>query len=177
MSEGASPVHEYLIALGGNVPVARIGRPRAVIAAALDALGSDAVPWVDLLARSSIVVTAPVGPSARRFANAAALVRTRLCPVDLLERLQGVERAFGRHRRGKRWSARTLDIDIVLWSGGRWRSSALSIPHPHYRERSFVLEPALQIAPEWRDPQTGRSVRQTHARLARPRRTKAKDAP
>ena len=103
--------------------------------------------------------SAPVGPSTRRFANAAVLLDTPLAPPDLLADLKDIEAAFGR-RAGRRWGARVIDLDIVLWSGGIWTSPGLSIPHPPFRARGFVLGPLVALAPGWRDPLTGRSVRQ-----------------
>jgi 2-amino-4-hydroxy-6-hydroxymethyldihydropteridine diphosphokinase len=118
---------------------------------------------------SDIIETPPIGPSQRRYANAAAVVETGLDPQSLLRALKGIERAFGM-RRGQRWSARALDLDIILWDGGIWSSSELTIPHARFRERRFVLDPAVQIAPDWRDPITRLSVRHLHGRLTRPTR-------
>lgn len=115
-----------------------------------------------------MVITAPIGPSSRRYANAAAIVASDLDPPRLLDRLKRIEKAFGR-RRNRRWGARVLDIDIVLWSAGPWRSRALTIPHTQYRNRAFVLGPANAIAPHWRDPDTGFTLRQLYARLTHPR--------
>jgi 2-amino-4-hydroxy-6-hydroxymethyldihydropteridine diphosphokinase len=67
----------------------------------------------------------------------------------MLGQLKAMERAFGR-RAGKRWGPRVLDLDIVLWSGGRFRSRRLAIPHPQLDKRSFVLQPLASIAPGWR---------------------------
>ncbi|WP_237489023.1 2-amino-4-hydroxy-6-hydroxymethyldihydropteridine diphosphokinase [Tsuneonella aeria] len=142
----------------------RFGPPRAVIAAACHALERDGVT---VAARSPIVDSDPLGPSRRRYANAVAVVRSALDPEAMLGRLQQVESAFGRIRRGRRWGARVLDLDLVLWSGGPWASWQLTLPHPHFRTRPFVLAPAVTVAPDWRDPMTGLSVRQLHVRLAR----------
>ncbi|RYD41366.1 MAG: 2-amino-4-hydroxy-6-hydroxymethyldihydropteridine diphosphokinase, partial [Verrucomicrobiaceae bacterium] len=60
-----------------------------------------------------------------------------------------------------------LDLDIVLWSGGIWVSPGLAIPHPAFRERGFVLSPAMDVAADWRDPVTGLKVRHLFARLTR----------
>lgn len=156
--------NRYLIALGGNCPHPRHGSPRAVIKAAFDALDHGKLA-VD--ARAPIIETPPLGPSRRRFANAAAVVRTKLAPEDLLRKLQKIERRFGRKRRGVRWGARVLDLDIVLWSGGAFASKRLVVPHPRFRERLFVLKPALSIAPGWRDPLTGLSIRHLNARATK----------
>lgn len=150
--------HVYAIAVGSNRR-GRHGDPRAEVAAALDALDGLASP---------IMASAPVGPSTRTFANAVTLVATDAEPRALLTRLKAMERAAGR-RAGRRWGARVLDLDIVAWSGGVYGDEALTIPHVAFRERAFVLAPLLAVAPRWRDPVTGRTMRQLHARLTRPR--------
>ena len=121
-----------------------------------------------ILRTAPVHLTRPIGPSRRRYANSAALVETALPPGELLDLLKRLEAAFG-PRRGQRWSARVLDCDIILWSGGTWSSGALTIPHVAFRDRIFVLGPALAIAPRWRDPLTGKTMRHLHARLTRPR--------
>ena len=68
------------------------------------------------------------------------LVASDLSPPDMLAELKGIERDFGR-RGGRRWGARVLDLDIVAWSGGRWRGHGLTIPHPRLAQRDFVLGP------------------------------------
>ena len=143
-----------------------VGGPRLVIGAALAALEAEGLV---VEAASPIVETPPLGPSLRRYANGAAVVETALEPPALLALLQRIERAFGRKRRGQRWRARSLDLDIVLWSGGAWIDEALIIPHPRFRRRSFVIAPAAAIAPDWRDPATGLTLNQLCARLTRTR--------
>ena len=118
----------------------------------------------NIRATAPIMMTSPVGPSLRLFANSALLVESPLPPEAMLAGLQQIERALGR-RRHRRWGQRRMDIDIILWSGGRWNSRSLHIPHPAFRDRSFVLKPLYAVAPGWRDPVTGLSVRQLHARL------------
>ena len=111
----------YAIALGSNRP-GRHGMPADEVRAAVAALG-DGVRGV-----SAIITTAPLGPSIRAFANAVVLVESAMAPPAMLRHLKAIERAFGR-RRGRRWGARVIDLDIVLWSGGRWRSAGLVVPH------------------------------------------------
>jgi 2-amino-4-hydroxy-6-hydroxymethyldihydropteridine diphosphokinase len=151
----------YLIALGSNVRHVRHGRPEAVLRAALAHLPGK------LAAAAPIITSAPLGPSLRRYANGAAIIISNLDPADILDRLQTIERQFGRKTGGQRWSARVLDLDIVLWSGGPWSSPGLTVPHGAFRERGFVLGPACTIAPRWRDPITGLTLRQLKARLTR----------
>jgi len=143
-----------------------VGGPRRVLEAALAALEAEGLA---LDAVSPAIDSAPLGPALRHYANAAAVIATELAPPALLELLQRIERAFGRRRRGSKWRARPLDLDIVLWSGGRWRSASLTIPHPEFRRRTFVLDPAAAVSLRWRDPGTGLTMRQLAARLTRPR--------
>jgi 2-amino-4-hydroxy-6-hydroxymethyldihydropteridine diphosphokinase len=154
----------YLIALGSNVRHPRIGHPRKVLVAALEELDRKGIELIDA---SPVIESDPIGPSMRRYANGVALVSSKLEPDELLARLKHIERKFGRRSGGQRWRARVLDLDIVLWSGGILASDDLVIPHPLFRERSFVLGPANTIAGDWRDPLTGLSVRQLTARLTR----------
>ena len=164
----AGPLSRYAIALGSNRRHGRHGAPERVIAAALAALGAAGVA---VIAASPVIRTAALGPAGRGFANAAALVETPLPPPALLALLKRIERDFGR-RRGRRWGARVLDLDILLWSGGAWpsfpravRPGRLAVPHPGLPARAFVLDPLIRITPEWRDPRSGRTVRQMRARL------------
>ena len=158
--------HLYLVALGSNQRHPQFGRPRDVLEVALD-LMSPSVGSV--LARSPIITSAPVGPSQRQYANGAAIISTVWEPDEMLEALQVLEDVLGRKRMGQRWRSRTLDLDIVLWSGGIVAERDLQVPHPLFRERDFVLGPAATIAPGWRDPVTGLTVKQLHARLTRHR--------
>ncbi|MGX7927732.1 2-amino-4-hydroxy-6-hydroxymethyldihydropteridine diphosphokinase [Tsuneonella sp. HG094] len=155
----------YLIALGSNVPHAHWGRPTLVVGAALEKLGEAGIT-VERASRT--FTTNPVGPSNRRYANAAAVIATGLTPPDLLDVLKDIEAVFGRRQSGQRWRGRVLDLDIVLWTGGCWSDPSLTIPHPAFRTRAFVLAPASEVAPKWRDPITGLTIRQLATRLTRP---------
>ncbi|MEE1878472.1 2-amino-4-hydroxy-6-hydroxymethyldihydropteridine diphosphokinase [Erythrobacteraceae bacterium 1XM1-14] len=150
--------------MGSNRRHHRFGPPVGVLAAALEELAALGT----VLARSPVISTDPLGPAQRRFANAAALVESELDPQAMLAALQRLEREFGR-RRWRRWGDRVLDCDIVLWDGGVWEGHDLTIPHPEFRLRDFVLAPAMSIAPQWHDPVSGLSISQLHARLTKPR--------
>lgn len=149
----------YVIALGSNRR-GRHGGPEREVAAGLAAIGG-------VRAASPILTTAPLGPSKRRFANAVAVIDSDEQPPALLARLKRIERAFGR-RRGRNWAARVIDLDILLWSQGPWSGPELVIPHRLFRTRRFVLDPLVHIAPDWRDPLTGLTIRQLRTRLTRP---------
>jgi len=137
-----------------------------VLAAALERLAEEGI---QILEAAPVLLTEPVGPSLRRYANSAAVIRTTLDPPSLLACLKRIEREFGRRAGGQRWTSRVLDLDIVLWSGGPFGKPDLIVPHPLFRTRRFVLDPAAAIAPRWRDPLTGLTIRQLHARLTHPR--------
>jgi 2-amino-4-hydroxy-6-hydroxymethyldihydropteridine diphosphokinase len=146
----------YAIAIGSNRP-GRHGRPEAEVRAAITALGP-------VVAMSRIVLTPPLGPSSRRYANAVAILESAESPPTLLARLKAIERNFGR-RPGRRWGARVIDLDIILWSGGVHVDTALTVPHPAFRARRFVLDPLETLVPRWRDPVTGFTMRQLAARV------------
>ena len=116
-----------------------------------------------------VIGSTPLGPSRRRYANTAAIVETMLEPRDCLAALKMIEHRFGRRAQGQRWSARVLDLDIVLWSGGIWQTRDLTIPHREFRNRLFVLAPALEVARNWRDPVTALTIAHLAARLTRRR--------
>ena len=92
-----------------------------------------------------------------RFLNAVAVGRTSLAPRELLETLLTVERDLGRERPYP-GAARTVDLDLILYGDLVIDEEGLSVPHPRFRERTFVLEPLVEVAPDWIDPVTGRSI-------------------
>ena len=137
--------HLYAIGIGSNRRHGRFGRPAGVVEAAIARLDQD----FGLFDASPIVLNPAHGGAGREFANAVALIESELDPPALLRQLKSIERDYGR-RRGRRWGSRVLDLDIVAWSGGKWRSRALTVPHPALEQRSFVLGPLAAIAPNWR---------------------------
>jgi 2-amino-4-hydroxy-6-hydroxymethyldihydropteridine diphosphokinase len=139
------------LALGSN-----LGDRRAHLAWAVDRLSA----LLQDSRSSPFIETAPVGvPDAQPpYLNAAVTGTTRLEPHDLLAALMALEQARGRTRTGVR-SARTLDLDLILYGDLVIDDATLTVPHPRFRERRFVLEPLAAIAPDWVDPVTGLSVR------------------
>ena len=155
--------HLYAIAIGSNRPHGQHGRPATVVEAAIACLERD----FGLFDASPIMLNPAHGGAGRDFANAVAIIESDLAPPALLARLKRLERDFGR-RRGRRWGARVLDLDLVLWSGGRYRSHRLTIPHRSLDKRAFVLQPLSAIAPAWpvRGPLKVRHLAQRLARRA-----------
>jgi 2-amino-4-hydroxy-6-hydroxymethyldihydropteridine diphosphokinase len=110
--------------------------------------------------------TVPVGvPDAQPvYLNAAAVGETALSADALLRTLLAVEVARGRERPHVH-AARTLDLDLILFGSAIIDRPGLTVPHPRFRERRFVLEPLAEIAPAMRDPVTGRSMSELLAAL------------
>jgi 2-amino-4-hydroxy-6-hydroxymethyldihydropteridine diphosphokinase len=152
--------HLYAIALGSNRRHGHHGRPPGVVEAAIARLDQE----FGLFDASPIILNAAHGGAGRDFANAVVLVESDIAPPAMLQQLKAIERDFGR-RPGRRWGERVLDLDIVLWSGGRHRSRRLTVPHRQLARRSFVLQPLAAIAPNW--PVGGLKVRHLAERLAR----------
>jgi 2-amino-4-hydroxy-6-hydroxymethyldihydropteridine diphosphokinase len=139
----------------------RHGRPAGVVEAAIAELDSR----FELFDTSPILLNSAAHGAGRDFANAVALIESDREPVEILDELHAIERAFGR-RSGKRWAARVLDLDILAWGGGRVRSRRLKIPHPMLDQRAFMLLPLSQVAPAWRI-RGALTPRHLAARLAR----------
>jgi 2-amino-4-hydroxy-6-hydroxymethyldihydropteridine diphosphokinase len=143
------------IALGGNLP-SPAGPPDVTLTAAvarLAVLGR-------ITACSSLYSTAPVGLAEQpRFLNAALTLETSLSPFDLLGGLLGIEQEFGRDRASAVTDGpRTLDLDLILYADFVLSQSCLEVPHPRFAQRAFVLVPLNEIAPNLRDPRSGRTV-------------------
>jgi 2-amino-4-hydroxy-6-hydroxymethyldihydropteridine diphosphokinase len=108
---------------------------------------------------SSFIETEPVDVPDEQppYLNAAVVGECALPPAELLERLLACEREQGRERVTPR-AARTLDLDLILYGDLIVDAPGLVIPHPRFRERRFVLEPLVEIAPAMKDPVTGKTI-------------------
>ena len=137
------------IALGSN-----LGDRANHLHAALAAL----TPSVHNLRISSFYETEPVGVGEQPlFLNAVAVGETDLAARALLDELLEIERRFGRERPYP-GAARTLDLDLILYGERIIEETGLIVPHPRFRERDFVLRPLAEVAPDWVDPVTGRTM-------------------
>lgn len=103
--------------------------------------------------------TVPVGAPGPQplFLNAAAVGRTTLTARRLLQALLAIEEERGRTRPYQN-APRSLDLDLILYGDATIDEPGLIVPHPRFRERRFVLEPLAEIAPEIRDPVTGKTI-------------------
>lgn len=117
-----------------------------------------AAPRVSLLRASRVYDSAPVGPPQPRYLNAVLELETGLTALGLHALLQLTERAARRRPGAPRWTARTLDLDLLLFGGEVLRTPRLLVPHPHLVARRFVLLPLCELAPELVVPGTGKTV-------------------
>jgi len=131
---------------------ANLGNAAATVQSALRAL--DALPETRGVARSSLYRSAPVDAPGPAFVNAVAELLTSLTPLELLRRLQTIERAHGRVR-GARNAPRTLDLDLLAYGDLELRTDTLVLPHPRVHLRAFVLRPLAEIDPDLSLPGLG----------------------
>jgi 2-amino-4-hydroxy-6-hydroxymethyldihydropteridine diphosphokinase len=141
------------LSLGSN-----IGERKTNLERAVELLASSGISVVKT---SSIYETAPQQVKSQPwFLNLVLETTTSLFPLQLLSVLQNVERQLGRERRaGVRFGPRTIDLDILLYGRSIIETPTLTVPHPRMTVRRFVLEPLVELAPELRDPVSGRPYR------------------
>jgi len=128
-------------------------------------------PNIDVRTVSRLHETLPIGGPAGQgpFLNGALLLETSLAPEALFQIFSDIEKRLGRQR-DIRWQARTLDLDLLLYDRLQISLPALSIPHPRFAYRRFVVEPAAEIAPDLVHPVIGWTMAQlrNHLRHAKP---------
>jgi 2-amino-4-hydroxy-6-hydroxymethyldihydropteridine diphosphokinase len=168
--------HQILLSLGGNLP-SPAGEPVDTLRAAVQSLRGRGLK-VDSV--SAMYQTAPVPASKQPdFINCALAAKTDLSAAVLLNLFQQTEKAFGR-KPADRWSARSLDIDLlaygdkILPSNSAWEAVVSSpdpsvsltqptVPHPRLHLRAFVLVPLMNIAPDWLHPFYQKTIRELRA--------------
>ena len=133
----ARPATRAFIALGSN-----LGDREGYLRGALREVGT-------LVAESQVYETDPVGGPDEQgpYLNMVVEIETTLDPFALLRRCQRIE-AEAMRQRTVRWGPRTLDVDVILYDGVTIQSDELTLPHPRFAERRFVLTPLAEIAPE-----------------------------
>jgi 2-amino-4-hydroxy-6-hydroxymethyldihydropteridine diphosphokinase len=147
------------IAFGSN-----LGARDANIRTAADAIAH----LLDNFTLSSIIETAPVGAGLEHdppYLNAVGVGRSDRPVREIFDALRGIERQAGRSR-PYQGAPRTLDLDLILAGADVIDEGDLQVPHPRFRDRLFVLDPLVEIAPDLVDPVTRLSIRQLREKLA-----------
>ena len=128
------------VALGANLgeAVATLRQVLADIAA---------LPHTQLLQASPFLSSAPLDADGPAYVNAVVRLETRLNAVELLQALQGLENAAGRTR-DYHHAPRTLDLDLLFYGDAHMQSEYLSLPHPRWTQRAFVLLPLQVVCPD-----------------------------
>lgn len=142
--------HQVAVALGSN-----LGDSQLILESALKLLSQTS--GLVLQAQSPVYRTLPVGPPQPDYLNACALFATQLDPNAFLAVLLQTETQFGRVR-VERWGPRLLDLDLLLFDDLILDQPGLQIPHPRMTERAFVLVPLNEIAPNWIEPVSKKSI-------------------
>jgi 2-amino-4-hydroxy-6-hydroxymethyldihydropteridine diphosphokinase len=143
--------------LGSN-----LGRREAAVLSALRMLEKSGAARVGAV--SSLYESEPDGiPGAPRFVNAVAEVAPLLPAVDLLERMKSIEAGMG--RTGGHQQSREIDLDLISYGAETGVFGALTLPHPRFHARAYVLIPLREIAPNFVCPRTGVAVAELVARL------------
>ena len=133
---------EIYIGLGSNLenPKEQITRAKLTIASH---------KHITEISFSSLYSSFPMGPQDQPdYVNAVMRAKTDLTAIELLRALQKIENDQGRTRKGERWGARTLDLDLLLYAEQQVQHPDLIVPHIGLSERAFVLYPLQEIAPE-----------------------------
>ena len=148
-----------LLAMGSN-----LGDRQANIDKALGILKEN--KEFKMLAVSSFIETEAVGGQPQgRFLNGAVKIDTDLKPLELLTQLKMIERRLGRAKHEPN-TPRTMDLDILFYDDVVIIDGKnLAIPHPRLAERTFVLKPLVEIAPDFVHPRLKKTVKELYEEL------------
>ncbi len=137
------------IGIGSN-----LNDPIQQVNMAIEELGQ--IDDTEMLRSSGLYRSAPLGSADQPdYINAVCALITRAEPIELLDNLQNIEHQHGRVRGGEQWGPRTLDLDILLFGDKIINFDRLIIPHSGLDQRSFVLYPLYEIAPDLDVPGLG----------------------
>jgi 2-amino-4-hydroxy-6-hydroxymethyldihydropteridine diphosphokinase len=143
--------HQVYIGIGSNV-----GNKRANFFEAVTRLTK--LPDTRVLKESSLYESEPLGDAKEWYVNGAVEIETKFKPDMLLKKFKNIERAMGRKKIKKRWGARIIDLDILLYDSAVVKKKNLRIPHPEMPTRKFVLIPLSEIAPQVIHPELGVTI-------------------
>jgi len=153
---------DIYLSLGSN-----LGEREAYLSKAIEGIQERGAT---LLARSSIYETEAWGnKDLLAFYNMVIHIQWEIAPISLLESVKSIEKELGREKnalsgvnRPENYENRPIDIDILYMGDLLLERAQLSIPHPLIKERLFVLEPLLELAPDFIDPREGKSIKILH---------------
>jgi 2-amino-4-hydroxy-6-hydroxymethyldihydropteridine diphosphokinase len=140
------------IGIGSN-----LGNPERNCLEAIDKIGQ--IPNCEVVRVSKLYRTEPVGVDGQGwYVNCVAAISTGMFPQALMERLLAIEEDMGRVRDGRRWLARVIDLDILLYGREIIHEKNLTVPHPLMHRRRFVMNPMADLAPDLTHPSLGKSM-------------------
>jgi len=143
--------HQVYIGIGSNV-----GNKRENFLEALSRVAK--LPDTKVVKESSLYESEPIGDAKEWYVNGAIEIETKFKPDMLLKKFKNIERAMGRKKVKKRWGARIIDLDILLYDAAIVKKNSLRIPHPEMSSRKFVLLPLSEIAPQVIHPELGVTI-------------------
>jgi 2-amino-4-hydroxy-6-hydroxymethyldihydropteridine diphosphokinase len=147
----AAAEETVLLALGANLDTP-LEQLRSAVRALRESLSNVRV--------SAVYRTPPEGGAAQPdYLNAVVRGRSRLTPRELLQVARALEAGAGRARPYP-GAPRTLDVDVLFVGDSIVTDEDLEVPHPRWASRDFVVVPLLDVAPDWRDPRSGKTVRE-----------------
>ena len=125
----------------------------------LAAASLEAWTGIEVVARSRVYLSCPLGPAKRPFLNAALRARCEMDGLELLDACKAIEDRLGRQRSG-RWMDRVIDLDILIFGDQPMDHPRLEVPHPQLLERPFALVPAAEIGGDLVHPGVGKALRE-----------------
>jgi 2-amino-4-hydroxy-6-hydroxymethyldihydropteridine diphosphokinase len=143
--------HQVYIGIGSN-----LGSKKENYVEALERIGK--LPKTRILKESSVYESEPHGDSKEWYINGVIQIETEFKPEALLDKLKNIERAMGRKKVRKKWGARIIDLDILLYDSLIMSKKTLKIPHAEMQHRKFVLIPLSELAPQIVHPVLGASI-------------------
>jgi 2-amino-4-hydroxy-6-hydroxymethyldihydropteridine diphosphokinase len=143
--------HQVYVGVGSN-----IGDRKENFLEALSRVAK--LPDTRIIKESSLYESEPLGDSKDWYVNGAIEIETKFKPEALIEKFKNIERAMGRKKVKKRWGARIIDLDILLYDALVVKKKNLRIPHPEMANRKFVLIPLSEICPQLVHPELGVTI-------------------
>lgn len=143
--------HQVYIGIGSN-----LGKKKENYLEALTRIAK--LPDTKIVKESSLYESQPFGDAKEWYVNGVIEIATELKPEMLLKKCKNIERAMGRKKVRKKWGARIIDLDILLYDTLKLEKKNLKIPHPELPNRKFVLIPLSEVAPQVIHPVLGVTI-------------------